>query len=136
MISSFSRGERQDLIHSWCVRAFGADHAASVPQRAVRMLEEAIEAFQAAGCAEELAHRLVAYVFSRPMGELPQEIGGLGITVLALASAAGCSADAEEIREAHRVLSKPIEHFTERNRAKNEAGFDVTGAYPVTKVTT
>lgn len=97
-------------------------------QRAVRFLEEAIEAYQAAGGSEYMARRLVTYVFQRPAGTLAQELGGVGVTVLALAQAAGISADAEEEREIARVLSKPIEHFAERNEAKNAAGFDATAA--------
>lgn len=97
----------------------------------MRLLEEAIEAFQSAGCDAAMAHRLIDHVFSKAAGELSQELGGVGVTLLALAHAARLDADAEERREVERVLSKPIEWFAERNRAKNEAGFDVTGAYPI-----
>jgi len=45
------------------------------------------------------------------------------VCVLALAAAAGLSADEEECREMHRVLSKPLGEFTERNASKNAAGF-------------
>lgn len=77
-----------------------------------------------------MAHRLIDHVFSKEAGEIGQELGGVGVTVLALAHAAGIDADAEEQREIARVRSKPLQWFWERNRAKNEAGFDVTGAYP------
>lgn len=121
---------RQRVVHDFCVRAFGADHASSVEQRAVRMLEESIEAYQAASGTAEMAHRLIDYIFAKPTGSLVQELGGVGVTVLALAHAAGLNADAAEVAEIERVLSKPPEWFTARNAAKNAAGFDVTGAYP------
>jgi hypothetical protein len=121
------RDSRQQQVHEWCAAAFGADHATSIPHRAIRMCEEAIEACQAAGGARSMVHRLVDYVFDRPAGELAQEIGGVGITLLTLAQAAGMSADAEEVREFERVLAKPLEHFRERNEAKNDAGFVATG---------
>lgn len=146
-----TRDERQKTVGEWCAAAFGVAHASSVPQRALRLLEEAIEAFQVGadqvprvGCctpqlcatcgpdcggrqaAAGVAHKLVDYVFSRPVGELGQELGGIGVTLLALANAAGLSADAEEAKETARVLSKPLEHFAARNLAKNEAGFNVT----------
>lgn len=123
-----SRDLRQADTHAWCVAAFGGDHAASVPQRGVRLLEEAIEVCQAAGGDRDMAHRLVDHVFDRPPGALAQELGGVGVTLLALAEAAGLSADACEAAEIERVLAKPLEHFAARNAAKNAAGFDVVGA--------
>lgn len=119
------RDARQCQVAEWCASAFGADHAASIPQRGIRHAEEAIEAAQAAGCDPAMVHRLVDHVYSRAPGELRQEIGGSGITLLALAAAAGASADGEESRELARVLSKPLEHFAQRNAAKNAAGFNV-----------
>lgn len=119
-----SRDQRQVETHNWCVAAFGHDQASSVPQRCVRLLEEAVEAYQAGGCTEEMAHRLVSFVFSRPSGDLSQELGGVGLTALALAAAIGCSADRAEAQELARVLAKPLAHFKARNEAKNEAGFE------------
>lgn len=123
-----TRDERQTEAAVWCALAFGGGHASSVPQRGVRLLEEAIEAYQAAGGTEEMAQRLVSFVFSRPSGEISQEIGGVGVCLLALANAAGLSADYEEALEIARVLAKPASYFTARNEAKNAAGFDYTGA--------
>ena len=74
-----------------------------------------------------MAHLLVDHVFSRPIGTLEQELGGVGISALVLASAAGLSADDAEAAELERVLSKPIEHFRARNDAKVAAGFLATG---------
>jgi hypothetical protein len=118
------RDVRQKRVAEWCAHAFGMDHASSVPQRGIRHAEEAIESAQAAGCERKMVHNLVDYVFDRPAGKLSQEIGGSGITLLALADAAGLSADAEEARELARVLAKPLEHFAARNKAKDDAGFD------------
>lgn len=119
------RGFRQSTVAAWCAAAFGTDHAASVPQRAVRMLEEAIELYQAAGAEPAMAHKLIDFVFDRPPGDLFQELGGVGLTVLALAEAAHVSADAAEVVEIERVMAKPLEHFKGRNEAKNAAGFEV-----------
>jgi len=123
-----ARDERQCKVSEWCAAAFGADHANSVPQRAVRLLEEAIEAYQAAGADPVMAHKLIDFVFSRPAGSLAQEIGDVGLTLLAIAAAAGASADTEEAREFASVLAKPLAHFTARNKSKNDAGFDVTSS--------
>ena len=120
------RDQRQEMVASWAEQAFGRDQATSIPQRGLRLLEEAIEAFQACGGDEEMAKKLVAFVFARPPGTIGQELGGVAVTTLALAAAAGLSADEEECREIHRVLSKPVREFTERNANKNAAGFKIS----------
>lgn len=73
-----------------------------------------------------MLHRLVDHVYAKPAGELRQELGGLGVTLLALAQAAGLSADDAETREIARVMAKPLAHFAARNAAKKAAGFHVT----------
>lgn len=123
MSARTDRDARQKRLVSWAEQAFGRDQSASIPQRGVRLLEEAIETFQACGCDEAMAHKLVAFVFARPPGTVGQELGGVAVTTLLLAAAAGLSADEEESREIDRVLSKPVKEFTERNANKNAAGF-------------
>lgn len=121
-----SRDDRQRTVSDWCRNAFGDDQASGLPQRGIRLLEEAIEAAQAAGCERDMSHKLVDFIFDRPAGELKQELGGIGVTVLALAAAANLSADVCETREIERVLSKPLTYFTQRNQAKNDAGFEAS----------
>lgn len=120
-----TRSERQEEVSGWAVDAFGSEEALSIPHRGLRMFEEAGEGAQAAGVTLELAHKMVDYIWGRPVGNLGQELGGIGVTVLALAQAAGLDADAEEVREIDRVLSKPREHFSQRNKVKNDAGFRI-----------
>lgn len=117
-----NRDARQTLIRKWAIAAFGHDEATSIPQRGVRLLE-AIEAAQAAGVTAEMAHELVTYVFKRPPGELSQEFAQVSLTAMLLADAATVSIEAVECAEIARVLAKPVKHFTERNLAKNAAGF-------------
>lgn len=118
-----SRDWRQTLIGEWTTRSFGEQEACSYPQRGIRLLEEAAEAAQVCAVTEEMALNMIRYVYSRPSGNLNQELGGVGVTLLALAHAAGRSADLCEQTEIARVLNKPIEHFRQRNQAKNDAGF-------------
>lgn len=125
-----NRDARQFTVVDWARAAFGEEQATDLRQRGMRMLEEATELFQACGCAEEAAHRLVSFVFARPIGDIHQELGGVSVTLLALAQAAGLSADDEERREIARILSKPLAEFTARNAAKNAAGFDATKEQP------
>jgi len=121
-----ARGARQVQLRTWAEKAFSIEQARSVPQRALRLLEEAIELFQAAHGNRQQAHELIDHVFSQPPGQLYQELGGVSICTLLLAAAAGLSADLEEQREMIRVLEKPIQELTERNTKKNEAGFIVS----------
>jgi hypothetical protein len=117
------RDFRQRLVAWWCATAFGVGQASSVEQRGLRLAEEAIEAAQAAGCDPAQLHKLIDYVYARPAGTMERELGGVSITTLALADAVGISADDAELAELDRVLAKPLEHFTARNQAKNDAGF-------------
>jgi hypothetical protein len=127
------RDARQVRVAQWCRDAFGVEHASSVPQRGLRLAEEAIEAAQACGVPVDKIHFLVDYVYGRPVGEVGQELGGVGVTLLALANAAGFSADLEEYKEVSRVLAKPLEGFRKRNEEKNAAGLDVAAGLVVTK---
>lgn len=114
---------RQSIAHEWATAAFGVDSTKSLRHRGLRMLEEAIELYQACGCDVQIAHDLIDYVFARPTGELVQEVGGVRTTLLVLAATAGISADEAEARELSRIISKPLEHFTKRDAEKNAAGF-------------
>lgn len=125
---SSKRQQRQAVVVAWARRCFGKAQAEGLPQRGIRMLEEAVEAAQAAGVTETMALQMVRYVYSRPKGELAQEIGGVGIALLCLAEAAGVDADGEEQRELTRVLAIPEDTFRQRNKAKNDAGFLAVGA--------
>lgn len=130
MSDQLSRNQLQEISVAWGVSAFGGDHVHSVGQRAIRFLEEAIELYQACGGDVLMAHKLLDFVFNRPPGKIENELGGVGVTTLVLAAAAGLSADECERKEVARVLSKDPEEFAKRNREKNEAGFDAR-AYPV-----
>lgn len=121
-VGETTRIDRQISIGKWAVAAFGEAEATSLPQRGVRLLEEAAEAAQSTGVSLEQAKHLMEYVWGRPAGELYQELGGVGVTALALAHAAGLDAENCEVLEVNRVLLKPIEHFTKRNQEKNDAG--------------
>jgi hypothetical protein len=118
------RSERQMQIAQWVKDAFGEEQAASLPHLGIRMMEEAIELAQAAGTDKDMIHKLVDFVYGRPVGGIGNELGGLSVTALALASAAGLDLDAEEANEVRRVLTIPIARFRERNANKNAAGFD------------
>jgi putative ubiquitin-RnfH superfamily antitoxin RatB of RatAB toxin-antitoxin module len=125
--------QRQMAVYEWVQLAFGPEHANSLSQRSVRFLEEAIELYQACNCrgemdpgvALQMAHKLLDYIFAKPVGVLHKEIGAVGLTLLSVAAAAEYNAEAEERMEVERVMAIDPAKMAERNRAKNEAGFKV-----------
>lgn len=112
-----NRNDRQATVAKWVSETFC--NLADVPERGRRMLEEAVELAQAVGVTREDAVRLVDYVFARPPGVPYQELGGAGMTLLALAQAVGISADDAEQVELERVLAKSREYFRTRQREKD-----------------
>lgn len=121
------RNARQRLVHNWVVSTFGPEHAGSLPQRATRFLEEAIELFQVCGGDKEMAHKLLDFVFAKDVGQLEKEIGDVGLTLLSVAAAAAVSADKAEMRVIGDALRRDPEEWRFRNLAKNAAGFRVEG---------
>ena len=118
------RDHRQKKVYEWCVAAFGETNVKPA-QRALRFLEEAIELTQACKVPKDFVDRLVTYVYGRPEGDLLQELGGAGITLLALAESLGVSAEEAEALELGRVLSKPLDYYTRRNENKDSLGFKI-----------
>lgn len=116
------RDVRQQAVMEWAKAAFGHHEATNIKQRATRLLEEALELFQAVECPKELAQKSVDVVYSRPPGHIRQEIGGVSITLLVLCEAVGIKARHAEIIEWERICSIPIEEFTKRNKEKNDLG--------------
>lgn len=115
------RDRRQNRDIEWVRSTFG-EATLAVDERAARFLEEALELAQAVGLTREKAIALVEYVYSRPVGDPAQEVGGVGVTLLGLCSVIGVSADREERREHDRVTSIDPAKFRARHAKKVEAG--------------
>jgi len=112
---------RQAVVFRWVRDTFGRI-SDDRDERARRVLEEAIELVQAAGLSQRDASAMVAHVYSRPPGDVRQEVGGLGITLLAFAHHREINADAEEVNEFLRVIDTPVSFFRKRQNAKAAAG--------------
>lgn len=102
----------------WAIRCFGREHVYNDRIRSLRVAEEAVELAQACHVPKEKMLELVEIVYSRPVGDIQQEIGGVLMTTCVLGARYGW--DMEEIFEAEllRVLSKSPAHFTARNEEK------------------
>lgn len=74
----------QQQVHPWLLACFGEIIANDREERNHRFLEEALELVQSTGCTQHEAHQLVDYVFNREVGDPPQEVGGVMVTLAAL----------------------------------------------------
>jgi NTP pyrophosphatase (non-canonical NTP hydrolase) len=116
-----SRDSRQLVVAQWVVKTFGQDSIGR-SSRALRLLEEVIELAQAESVSIEVAHRLLDYVYSRPLGKPEKELGQVGQALLAYAESAGFSAEGTEVTEVERVLSLDPEALRKRQSEKVSSG--------------
>lgn len=106
----------QDRVLLWMRNCFVRSDAMDPVHRSFRFTEEALEFAQATGCSQDDAHRLVDYVYNRPVGEASQEGGGVMVTLAALLTSLGLNLN--ECGEGE--LERCIEN-TDRIRAKDLA---------------
>lgn len=79
----------QARVGQWVHRAFGSFIATNRQERALRIVEEAIELAQAEGVHDDYIERIMIRVYDRPVGSAPAEAGGVGVTFLAYCDALG-----------------------------------------------
>jgi hypothetical protein len=94
-------------------------------ERAVRVLEEAIELAQAEGVPESVVGALTARVYSRPAGNPEDEVGGVAVTLLCWAYATGASVTDLATRTTERIEAIPVARMRERHAAKVALGLAV-----------
>ena len=111
----------QQHVLEWANRSFGAI-ASNPDERAARLAEEAIEIAQCEGVPLEVIVKIAQRVYSRPVGERWQEIGGTGIALLAYAENAGQSLDTCIEREWTRLQGKSPEWWRMKHAEKVAAG--------------
>lgn len=112
----------QALANSWAIRAFGTAHVANSKICALRLLEEAIELAQAEGVLRCMVDHCVEVVYSRPVGDANQEIGGVLMTSAVYCGCKGLDLEEALRIELDRVLAKPLEQFAKRNQEKIDLG--------------
>ncbi len=117
-----NRQQRQAEILQWANATFGKATASNTSERIRRFAEESIELVQAAGLEKQSIHDLIDHIYAKPVGNLAQEIGQVGVSLLALAERLGIQADEEECKEFQRISSLPTEHWRARQNAKAEKG--------------
>jgi hypothetical protein len=116
----------QARVVAWGRSTFGESFVTDVPERALRATEEVLELAQACGLDAATLHRLVDYVFARPVGEASQEIGGCMVTLYATALALGVDADAALETELARIQQPEVVERCRRRQDEKRAAL-VTG---------
>jgi hypothetical protein len=99
----------QESVGRWLFHCFGPVTPMDKAERNHRFIEEALELVQAAGCSASEAHQVVDYVYSRPTGEVFQEVGGVMTSLAAFCELHGMDMhDAGEV-ELRRMWSNAAE---------------------------
>lgn len=110
----------QARVDSWVHATLGTSRASDPIERCRRFLEEALELVQAVGLHLPEAQRLLDYVYRRPGGEMHQELGGVSVTLHALANAINLDVQIEAERELDRCHEKAVEIRTKDARKKEQ----------------
>lgn len=93
----------QTEVAQWMLKCFTEEIAADKTERNHRFLEEALELVQSIGCTTSEAHQLVDYVYGRDIGDPPQEVGGVMVTLAALCLANNMNMAASGYVELERI---------------------------------
>ena len=98
----------QSLVWNWVIQCFGLPAASNITERNYRFLEEAVELCQSLGMDKEACHQVVDYVYFRSPGIPVQELGGVMITLSALATAADLDIETAWKREFVRISDPDV----------------------------
>lgn len=106
----------QSRTQDWLDKVTEGD-ATDLAERLARFLEESLELVQALGMTLDDADKVVEYVFDRPAGEPPQEVGGVTNTLAALCTYTGHDMMACAEAELARVQNPEVIAKVRRKRA-------------------
>jgi hypothetical protein len=117
--------ELQSRVAEWVRTRIGEAHM-QPRERAMRLLEEAIELAQAEGITEDMVRDQAQHVFSRPAGKPESEAAGVAICLLGWTGATGNSLLGLINAELQRIESKPIDQIRGSLARKADAGLVTT----------
>lgn len=120
----------QSRVQPWLTTCFGQEIASDKQERNHRFLEEALELVQSCGCTEDEAIKLVKYVFSRPVGERSQEVGGVMVTLAALCLAQGIDMYQAGNTELVRISDPEMTTRIREKQKSKPAMSPLPGVYP------
>lgn len=98
----------QESVKPWMLDCFGDRIMNDVIERCNRYLEESLELVQSLDYSKEDVYQMVEYVFNRPKGDPPQEIGGVMVTLAALCLAINHDMHKEGLRELVRINNPEV----------------------------
>lgn len=107
----------QNGVAQWMLECFGPAVIADRTERADRFIEEALELVQSVDYPAERVMALLSYVYGRPAGEPPQEVGGTIVTLAAFCISHNIDMDEAAKTELARVWTK-IEAIRAKQAAK------------------
>lgn len=111
----------QRHVLGWMHTCFGDAILFDKHERSMRFIEEAVELVQAAELPKEDALKIIDWVYSRPAGEVPQEVGGVCVTLSAFCSAHDIQMHKAAGTEIARCLMN-TKKIQARQRLKRDAG--------------
>lgn len=115
----------EDRVAAWVRSRIGEDHMYS-RERAMRLLEEAVELAQAEGIQIGMIERQARHVFGRPPGEPAQEAAGVAVCLLAWCAATGHRLNELAMAEIERIEAKPLDQI--RGSLARKADADLISA--------
>jgi 3-hydroxyacyl-CoA dehydrogenase len=90
-------------VAKWVADVLGSEALFDRRERAMRLIEEAIELGQVEGLTQADVDRITRYVMGRPVGVAHQEVGGVMVCVLAYCCSAGLDANEVTEQEVSRI---------------------------------
>jgi hypothetical protein len=109
---------KQRRLRQWCQELFGPVDPRT---RLLRFIEEAGELVQSGGLVRTDVDQVMDMVFSRPVGEFGQEVGGVGVTLLLACETHGYDFDTELDREIERIHQPEVMEKCRRRQAEKKA---------------
>lgn len=119
---SYVRRGRQMAVRIWIDTVFGEECSKNWVERVMRFAEEAVELVQATGLGRTTLDAIVDRVYSREPGEPTQEIGQVGVTLLALGQCIGVDVDEAERLEFECLEGLDPAKLRARQNAKADKG--------------
>jgi hypothetical protein len=111
------------MVQIWTDMACGEESRRSKRERALRLVEEAIEFAQSVDVDVETVHAVAGHVYQRPKGDPGQEIAGVYVTMLAAACAVDVNAEDELAREILRIQQPDVIERVRRRQIEKRAAF-------------
>lgn len=113
--------QMQDVVGHWVITRFGKTNLESKHERAMRVLEEAIEFAQAEGVSQLSCAALTNSVYGKPAGVAKREAAQVMVTLLAWAHSSNEEIVALALEEIERLHTIPRDKVRGKHAIKVQA---------------